>query len=166
LCDDDLVALYNDLNDEIYHYLHYVADYPSDIRYVVCSLDIIDVIIRVDKRLEYFRIFHDMEINDCKKAALFAYWIVKFRPIKILNKEYLNKPGYNDIVNEMFAIHYLVSALCGTGKIKLWDGHEGIEFNMKNPYIEELRYSFRFRNFTIDSMIVLADAISTETFTS
>jgi hypothetical protein len=135
-----------------------------DIQYTVCGLDIIEAIIRVDKRLAYFRIFHNMEINDCKKAALFAYWIIKFRPVKITDERYKNRMGYNDQVNELFAIHYLLTALCGCGKVKLWDGHEGVEITMQNAYIEELRYSFRFRNFTIDSMIVLSDAINTETF--
>jgi hypothetical protein len=154
------------LQEEIDLFVHYVLNYPKDMEYSVCGLDVINAIIRVDKRQHYFRVFHNMEINDCKKAALYAYWIVKFRPIKIIDARFINKTGYNDKVNELFAIHWLICALKGAGKIKLWDGKEGVDLTLENPYLEELCYSLRFRNFTIDSIIVLADAINTESLAS
>jgi len=160
----ELIESIRYFDEEIEYFIHYTLGYGKDIQYSVCGLDIIDAIIRVDKRLKYFRIFHDMEINECKKAALYAYWIIKFRPIKIIDDEHRNELGFNDQVNEMFAIHHLISVLSGTGKIKPWDGSEGVNITMQNPYLQELCYSFRFRNFTIDSMIVLADSITTETF--
>jgi hypothetical protein len=161
LSNKELFSVMRDLEIEIDDFLQYGLGYRKE-QYLVCGLDIIDAIIRVDKRLHYFRIFHDMEINECKKAALFAYWIVKLRPITIIDNSLINKVGYK--ANEAFAVHYLLSILVGVGKVKLWDGHEGVKIDMKNRYIEELEYSFRFRNFTIDSMIVLADAINTESF--
>jgi len=139
-------------------------EYPSDIEYTVIGLDLIDAIQRVDKRIYYFQIFHGMTCNEGKKAALYAYWIAKLRPIIITDKRYKNVDGYNNQINELFAIHYILSALCGMGRIKLWDGHDGVDLSLNNPFIKKLRYSMRFRNFTIDSIIVLADAITTETF--
>ncbi|MDR0455424.1 MAG: hypothetical protein LBH20_01905 [Treponema sp.] len=105
-----------------------------------------------------------MTCNEGKKAALYAYWIAKLRPIKITDSRYKNVDGYNNQINELFAIHYMLSALCGMGRIKLWDGHDGVKLLLDNPFIKRLRYSMRFRNFTIDSIIVLADAITTESF--
>jgi hypothetical protein len=162
--DKDISDTLQLFQDEIELFMHYVWDYPKGARYDVCGLDLIDAIIRVDKRRYYFRVFHGMDINDCKKAALFAYWIVKFRPIKIIDDRYRNKLGYNDHVNEMFAIHYLLCTLVSEGKVQVWDGSKGADITMEHPYIEKLWYSFRFRNFTIDSMVVLADTINTETF--
>jgi len=161
---EELMRSVRYFDEEIAYFIHYVLGYGKDIRYSVCGLDIIDAIIRVDKRLAYFRIFHNMDINECKKAALYAYWIVKFRPIKIIDDEHINNLGFNDQVNEMFAIHHLISVLSGVGKIKPWDGSEGVDITMQNSYLQGLCYSFRFRNLPIDSMIVLADSITTDSF--
>jgi hypothetical protein len=150
--------------EEIFHFMRYVQGYPSGLQYTVCALDLIDALIRVDKRQYYFRVFHGMDINDCKKAALFAYWLVKFRPIRIVDSRYINKLGHNDRINELFAAHYLLSVLCEEKRVLLWDGNVGAQVTLEHPYIEKLCYSFRFRNFTIDSMIVLADTINTEVF--
>ena len=160
---DELIESVRYFDEEIAYFINYVLGYGQNVRYCVCGLDIIDAIIRVDKRLSYFRIFHDMEINECKKAALFAYWIIKFRPIKIIDDEHINMLGFNNQVNELFAIHHLISILSGIGRIKPWDGSEGVNINMQNSYLQDLCYSFRFRNFTIDSIIVLADSITTNT---
>jgi hypothetical protein len=164
LPDEDIVVLLRSLREEIEYFMYYVRGYPKNMDYVVCGLDLIDMIIRVDKRRYYFQVFHGMDINDCKKAALFAYWIMKFRPIKIVDDRYRNKFGNNDHINEMFAIHYLVSVLSAEGRVQFWDGSKGVAITLEHPYIKKLWYSFRFRNFTIDSMVVLADTINTETF--
>jgi hypothetical protein len=162
LSDEDVWDVLHLFQEEIDHFIRYVRGYPEDLQYTVCGLDLIDAIIRVDKRQVYFSVFHGMDINDCKKAALFAYWIVKFRPIRITDPRYLNRLG-ND-VNELFAIHWLLSVLTAEGKIQVWNGSTGVDITFDHPYIEKLRYSFRFRNLTIDSMIVLADTITTGTF--
>ena len=160
----DVLELVHYFEEEIEYFIHYVLGYSNNVEYSVCGLDIIDIITRTDKRLHYFHVFHDMDVNECKKAALFAYWIVKFRPIKIINDKYKNKIGYNNEINELFAIHILISILAGIGRIEQFDGTSGIDITMDNPYIKKLCYSFRFRNFTIDSMIVLADTITTDAF--
>jgi hypothetical protein len=162
--DDELMSILRFMDEEIHFFIHYVLGLDKNVQYCVCGIDLIDAIIRVDKRLTYFRIFHDMEINECKKVALYAYWIIKFRPIKIFDSGHINKSGLNDKVNELFAIHLLISALVNVGKIILWDGNKGVNITMENPYVQELCYSFRYRNFTIDSIIVLADSITTDSF--
>jgi hypothetical protein len=161
---DDIKNVLCSLSEEITYFMRYVQGYPSDLQYSVCALDLIDAFIRVDKRQYYFRVFHGMDINDCKKAALFAYWLVKFRPVRIVDSRYINKLGHNDLINELFAVHYLLSVLCEEERVRLWDGSTGAQITLEHPYIKKLCYSFRFRNFTIDSMIVLADTINTEVF--
>lgn len=162
--DDELIKIIRYFDEEIKYFMDYVFGSGESIQYHVCGLDIIDTVIRVDKRLKYFRIFHNMDINECKKAALYAYWLVKFRPIKITDPKHTNRLGYNDRVNELFAVHHLTAVLSGIGKIQPWDGTSGVRIDMETPYIKELSYSFRYRNLSIDSMIVLADAITTDTF--
>jgi hypothetical protein len=164
LPDRDIMDILRSFEDEIDYFMRYVRGYPESLRYMVCGLDLIDAIIRVDKRQVYFSVFHGMDINDCKKAALFAYWLVKLRPIKIIDDRYINKQGYNECVNELFAIHYLLSVLHAEKRVQMWDGNQGANITLDHPYIKKLQYSFRFRNLTIDSMVVLADTINTETF--
>jgi hypothetical protein len=125
---------------------------PSDLKYHVSGADIIDVIVRVDKRRAYFHIFHGMAINECKIAGLYVYWLLKFRPILIYDERYKKETD----INEEFALVLMFAALTRLGKIKG-------AIPIKSPYIKELLYSFRFRNISIDSMIILADTINTDT---
>jgi len=163
LDDDDLINLLRQLIREFQGFLHDSLGYSED-QYFICGLDLIDIIIRVDKRLSYFRYFHNMKINDRKKAALYAYWIIKLRPVKIIDDDLKNRIEHTKI-NEKLALNHLLGVLVARGKIKLGKGKDELALlNYKNKYLRELYYSFRFRNFTIDSMIVLADAINTQSF--
>ena len=165
LSDNEFIAILKDIKEEFDDYLQYGLGYRRE-QYFICGLDIVDAIIRVDKRLAYFSYFHKgMKINAGKAAALFAYWIIKLRPIKIVDDKLTNSVEHSAKINEKLAIHHLLSALVGLGKVKLWDGSEGVDLDSEtNRFLKELCYSFRFRNFTIDSMIVLADAINTQSF--
>jgi hypothetical protein len=152
----DIKKLLDEFQTEISDFLFYFRGYPKNLEVSVCELDVIDMIIRVDKRQAYFHIFHNnMEINECKRAGLYAYWFAKFRPIKITDKRYQNKPDHVD-VNEYFALHYLLAMLREAGRIDC-------EISEDSQFIKELRYSLRWRNFTIDSLIVLADSINSDT---
>jgi hypothetical protein len=158
---NDIFIILQAIQDEFEDYLHYGLGYSKD-QYVVSGIDIIDAIVRVDKREAYFYYFHNMKISDEKKAALYAYWITRFHPVKFIDDNLRNKKVHTN-VNEKLAINHLITALVRKGKIKLWDGHDGIKIE-ESKFYDELCYSFRFRNFTIDSMIILADSITTDSF--
>ena len=161
LGDDDLINMLRQLILEIQNYLQKLG-YKEN-QYFISGLDLIDIIIRVDKRLAYFGYFHNMKINDKKKAALYAYWISKLRPVKIIDDGLKNKIG-NIKVNEKIAINHLLGVLIARGQIKLGSGKDEVILDSRSRFLRELYYSFRFRNFTIDSMIILADAINTQSF--
>jgi len=96
-----------------------------------------------------------MEINECKEAALYAYWILKLRPFTIIDDKYRkNIDACN--VNELFVVFLIGFVLEAIGRIRKTP-------NIKESYSELIDYSFRFRNFSIDSFIVLIESISTET---
>jgi hypothetical protein len=138
-------------------FLFFARAYPGDLQYHVSKLDVLDMIIRVDKRKAYFHYFHDdTEINEYKVAALYAYWILKLRPLSITDPRFSTKYDHYD-VNELFAIYLICSTLYQTGRLtKQITGEES--------YSKKLRYSFRYRNFTIDSLLVLVESINEETF--
>jgi len=129
--------------------------FPPETERYVSFYALIDVIIRVDKRKAYYYCFHNMEINECKEAALYAYWILKLRPFSITDKNYQNNPDACTI-NESFAIFLIGFVLECTGRIRKTK-------EVKTSYSNFLEYSFRFRSFSIDSFIVLIESISTET---
>lgn len=129
--------------------------FPSDIEKYISFFSLIDIIIRVDKRKAYYQCFHGMEINECKEAALYGYWILKLKPFYITDKKYRNN-AEACIINESFVIFLIILILENTGRIKRTD-------NIKESYRNFLEYSFRFRSFSIDSFLVLIESISTET---
>ena len=129
--------------------------YPQNIEKHISFCTLVDIIIRVDKRKAYYFCFHGMEINECKEVALYAYWILKLRPFTITDKRYNNSIDACSI-NESFVIYLIGLILENTSRIKRTD-------NIKNSYCDFLEYSFRFRNFSIDSFVVLIESISTET---
>lgn len=133
-----------------------VSGYPDDIQYYVSRYDLIDIIIRVDKRKAYFYCFHGMEINARKQAALYVYWILKFKPFKITDIRYLNKKNTNS-VNEAFAIYMICSILFSLNRFSSSTAsHE--------TFYQKLLYAFRFRDFSIEALMLLVEALNTETF--
>ena len=132
-----------------------IKGYPPETKIYISFFDLMDVIIRVDKRKAYYYCFHGMRINECKEAALYAYWILKLKPFTITDEKYKTNVD-TCTINESFAIHLIGLILESTGRIKKTS-------KINNSYYNFLDYSFRFRNFTIDSFVVLIESISTET---
>ena len=152
---------YKEIEDKIKFFVKRFKDFltfkgfPENVKYYISYMSLVDVIIRVDKRKAYYMCFHNMEINECKEVALYAYWILKLRPFSITDTEYMKNPDAC-CINESFVIHLIGFILEFTHRIKLTK-------NIKESYSRFLEYSFRFRNFSIDSFIVLVESISTET---
>jgi len=121
-----------------------------------------EIIKRVDQRDAYYSYFHDFDINEKKIACLVAYWILKFRPLTVrFNEELL--PEFSerkraDEINEAFAVYVLLSGL------KIYNDTLSIKTAVNFPYYETLMYSFRYRNISIDAMVLLSESIVTETF--
>jgi hypothetical protein len=129
--------------------------FPPDVESHISFITLVDIIVRVDKRKAYYYCFHGMQINECKETSLYAYWILKLRPFTVIDERFKN-----DIeaccINESFVIYFIGFMLEAVGRIKRTK-------DTKESYTKFLKYSFRFRNFSIDSFIVLVESISTET---
>ena len=134
-------------------FLFCIRGYPRDLEYSLSEFDLLDIIIRVDKRQAYYKYFHNnMTINEFKTAGLLAYWILKFKPITITDTRYCNNIEHCDS-NELFAFYIIWLALYQAGRCDAaLSGNE--------RFVKELRYSFRFRSFTIDALIVLAETLN------
>lgn len=161
----EVEELYNSIMTDMENFVDIGLKYADNkIEYTVCEFVLIDIIIRVDKRRSYFKHFHGMDCNEAKIASLFAYWFANLRPITVTDERYSEEDGYNNFINEQYAAHFLLSAIRGMQRINLWDGHTGYKPSLvNNSYVKKLCYSLRYRNISIDSIIVLADSITTET---
>lgn len=158
--DEELLFIYDEFENQFVKFLEEIK-YPSDTKYKIDSYALIDAIVRVDKRKAYFWCFHNMEINERKEVALYAYWFLKFKPFSICDNRFADKKQ-TACINEMFAI-YLISS------ILLFDDDKFAEVNVskandKFTYFDKLLYSLHYRCFTIDSFMLLVDSITPETF--
>jgi hypothetical protein len=151
LPDDQLKAIVDSLKHCIADYLFKVRKFPADLVYDVSPLDLLDTVVRVDKRNAHYLYFHKgMQINEAKKIGLYMYWFLKFKPIRILDPRFRTEASVID-VNECFALCLLYSVLRSV--------HRHASFiRAGEPLWKELQYSLRFRTFTAGSMMVLADS--------
>jgi len=106
-----------------------------------------DIIVRVHKRKYYFKVFHDeMITSEYKETALYCYWFLKLRPLWIDSSN-----ESSDRINEKFALHLYISLL------KKYNEDFIEEDGINKLHIRELLYSFRFRDITKESMILMLE---------
>lgn len=106
-----------------------------------------DIIVRVHKRKYYFKLFHnDMVTSEYKETALYCYWILKLRPLWI-------NPSVkkSERINEKYALHLYVALL------KKYNETFSEKDGINKKHIRELLYSFRFRDITKESMILMLE---------
>ncbi|MCI8592781.1 MAG: hypothetical protein HFI88_10665 [Lachnospiraceae bacterium] len=106
-----------------------------------------DIIVRVHKRKHYFKVFHnEMITSEYKETALYCYWFLKLRPLWI-DSDYAS----SERLNEKFALHLYISLL------KKYNGDFSEDDGINKVHIRELLYSFRFRDITKESMILMLE---------
>jgi hypothetical protein len=124
----------------------------------ICEDTIIKIIEQVRKRKLYFHIYHDINgLNELKETSLYCFWILKLQPF-FWRKKCENKPNYE--LNAKVALHLFIKGL------KLYMD----EMNKKNKsqtkfnihitesIIENLYYSFRFRDWSKEAIMDLAES--------
>lgn len=106
-----------------------------------------DIIVRVHKRKHYFKVFHNQMItSEYKETALYCYWILKLRPF------WINPANASaERINEKFVLHLYVSLL------KKYNEDFSEEDGIDKMHIRELLYSFRYRDITKESMILMLE---------
>ncbi len=125
---------------------------PSDVECFEDKRSIIETVRRVDKRKAYYWCFHDMNINEKKEVSLYAYWIMKFHPFALVDKRY-ECSDKAALLNESFAIYLIMGVVVGAKKLKK------IKF-VKDNYTGKLQYSFRYRSFSMESLMLLVESLS------
>lgn len=128
---------------------------PSDVACFENKRALVEVVRRVDKRKAYYYCFHNMTINERKEMSLYD-WVMKFHPFAIIEQRF-DSDEKGALVNEAFAIYLIAGIVVGTKKLNR------IQFVKKN-YVGRLVYSFRYRSFTIESLMLLVESLSPKVF--
>lgn len=114
-----------------------------------------EILIRVDKRREYFVIYHNkMRMNEFKKTALIIFWILKFKPFCVIHDDLKLKRKY-ECINEAFCIFLLLSVL------KKASEDRGIEhLDISQDYLDNLKHAFRYWDLSKEAIIVIAETLN------
>lgn len=139
-------------------FYHFCNLYKAQVDYKkvhVSEEKIYDLIIRIDKRLDYFDHFHDITMSEYKKTALLSYWINKLRPYYYKKSIIINNEKYD--INEVFATFIILVHLYG----------DNFEFIKKQgillQYMSTLIYYFRFREMNQEGIMLGLEAFFFET---
>lgn len=113
-----------------------------------------EVFIRIDKRKDYFVIYHDETyINEVRESALLAYWILKFKPFTINSAEQLD---YNFNINCGFAAYVILCAVDECVRRRT-QGKQRIE--LSDEYIEKFKYALKFWDIGKEAMMFIAETL-------
>ncbi len=113
-----------------------------------------------------------VDISQRKIGGLFAYWILKFHPLSVdfeqdgknldytIPAEELSSAAW---INQYFAAYILYT------HISEWYQQQGeaplsIDARSSSSFHKALLYAFKYRNISIDAMMLVSESIIRETF--
>lgn len=136
----------------------------------------LSIISKVDQRHDYFRYFHQIDMSELKEIALNAFWLIKLKPLTAIEDnstpvDYKNNDGGDnreigyDSLNERLAIYYILRGLRAFIRKKREKGiakdAEMVLDSLPGQYIDELLYTFTFRDMSKEAMILLVESMVT-----
>ena len=151
----DKADLYDQIN-RVVELLEKYLETRSDIQLEDIACDytgLSEIIIRIDKRNDYFAIFHDTEeINEVKRAALLSYWLLKFRPFTYKQSVGAGEKEKANI-NNVFAVFILLSAVNETVR------RASRQFRPSPEYLRKLTYAFRYWDLSKEAMMMIGESL-------
>lgn len=141
-------------NDLLKQKAQKIADCLVDIPYVLKVSDlqvsedcIIEIIERVEKRRIYFHIFHNgMKLGELNEFALYCYWILKLTPFHCQSIQ-------SNELNAKVALKLFLNA------IRIVAIERKSKANLKTEIVQELYYSFRYRDLSKEAIMNLAESL-------
>lgn len=110
---------------------------------------IYEIIELVWKRKVYFQVFHNVKgLNELKEAALYCFWVLKLQPFLWIN---FDKPNYE--LNARMALWIFMNGL------HFYVEQSNKKYNLSEEAIQNLYYSFRFRDWSKESLMDLANSL-------
>ena len=98
-------------------------------------------------------------MSEFKEAALNAFWIVKLQPLSVCSQEYIKlQPAEYDSLNEKLALYYIIRTLRAALKEK--NKSAGVLDSLSLKYINELIYTFTYRDVSKEAFIMLVETMA------
>lgn len=155
---------YNGLSeDELYDMISMLADILSEYVDKLENIELEDISLneilvgeaysRVDKRRDYFVIYHDdTQMNELKETALLVYWLLKFKPIRIINDELKNMYPY---INEGFATFLIYSTIK-----EETSRNQNMIFSVSEGYTAKLSYALKYWDLDKEALMLVMESLS------
>ena len=161
--DEELIAQKHQFEDNINQVIKKlnIPEYQVDLNYPLLG----SIIVRVDERKDYYKYFHSsedqiMRISRGKEVALAAYWIVKYKPLRIRGIE-AEERFYREFkcsFNEVFAAMLIISFV-----EEVSDCYDGFFTDGK---ISTLIYDLYNRDISKEAMIMYVESFVKEVMTA
>lgn len=123
--------------------------------YHIHKTNLQEVIERVDKRIDYYEIFHSLKrINEYKHTALYCYWIITLKPFFVSKIE---SPLYNS-PNEVFALFMIIATIRETYEIVKKKENWTKPFEYPSPELmTDIVYNFKYTDMSREAMICFVE---------
>lgn len=110
-----------------------------------------NIFIRVDKRLDYYRIFHnDTYLNEVREAAVMAFWIAKLKPFRVLSSDVVTDLRKFQFLNENFALYVL---FCAIQSFRETMDYPSLQ--MSEPCLRQLKYAVRYWDLSKEALMAI-----------
>lgn len=120
---------------------------------------VLSVISKVDQRKKYFEYFHRLKMSEYKEAALICFWYMKLKPICVNSKiQNIRECGAFEAINEKLAVYYIIKTL--KSMLKLNNKGVGLIDSLSPKYLQELIYSFAYRDISKEALILLIESMA------
>jgi len=127
----------------------------------VNELAVKDIIVQVDKRKAYYKVFHDYTkkepVDELKEAALTAYWLLKYKPftVAVLSQdEQMDDIRIIDI-NNSFTMFVILSTI----KKVLWT-QKSMEFSLNETTIKIMYHAVKNWDLSKESLTLLLEIVA------
>lgn len=117
-----------------------------------------EINIRVDKRKDYYLIFHGTVLNEVREAALVAFWILKFKPFLITQPT--NEQCELNI-NCGFAAYVILSA--AREYISRKYGDDKCFAIDDEKYLARFKYSLKYWDLSKEAVMMIAETLCENT---
>ncbi|MDR0878766.1 MAG: hypothetical protein LBN21_11990 [Treponema sp.] len=106
-----------------------------------------EILERIEKRRVYFHIFYDgCKMGELNEGALMCFWILKLAP-------FFSPRISSNVLNAKIAMFLFNSMLSFVAK------KTGRNVNISSQIVKDLYYSFRFRDVSKESIMILAESL-------
>lgn len=138
----------------------FIADNQYDLQDISVDEDIVlSIISKVHQRKSYFYFFHKLNMSEYKEAALTCFWCIKLKPISIRTQGLESQhKGEFDSINEKLSVYYIIKTL--RAALTNHNMKTDILDNIPTKYLNELIYTFTFRDISKEAMIMLVESIA------